>query len=454
MEPSSCLPSIRNVLHIRSTVRDSYPVPWNCQREESNTRTRTVLVVREDEEEDDDDDDDEIARKPPLEGAPSTQVLVGNAGGDKSLCCQVCDLNEWRYVCPQCETKYCSVSCYQNHQEGCTERFYQSRVNEVLQLEAKERQRDTRQLLTRFHQEQQQYLHDTRPTNDFLEVLPKEKLYKILQLVESGDDEQIANILQKHPAIRQALHHAIQGGELQDWLLEPWHPWWRPRLARSAEDTDTDDDESSAESTFPTLDDRILQIPRLNATKVPPHPLLQYNVIDLLYSVALTLRLYHGLDNALETAGSAAVTFLESSKVLSHDARYTSVAEALASCVCVDTDRRSRTSPSMKTATTTTPWEVLVGDVALLCRNRRLLARALLEASDLFVAATATAKAEKAGKELKMLLKLSWKKLQFYLSWSRDGPLPPPGEIEAWVLDWQPDSWAPSDLNLLPQGTT
>ena len=42
--------------------------------------------------------------------------------------CQVCQREESKYACPKCSTPYCSLACYKNHGDLCTEGFYQSQV--------------------------------------------------------------------------------------------------------------------------------------------------------------------------------------------------------------------------------------------------------------------------------------------------------------------------------------
>eukprot|EP01028_Stygiella_incarcerata_P004548 TRINITY_DN2002_c0_g1_i1.p1 TRINITY_DN2002_c0_g1~~TRINITY_DN2002_c0_g1_i1.p1 ORF type:complete len:143 (+),score=29.76 TRINITY_DN2002_c0_g1_i1:120-548(+) len=33
--------------------------------------------------------------------------------------CQVCGKESWKYKCPQCQTKYCSIPCFRKHKETC-----------------------------------------------------------------------------------------------------------------------------------------------------------------------------------------------------------------------------------------------------------------------------------------------------------------------------------------------
>jgi hypothetical protein len=48
--------------------------------------------------------------------------------------CEVCESNKFKYSCPRCDIKYCSVDCYKNHNEkNCSESFYKELVQQELQ---------------------------------------------------------------------------------------------------------------------------------------------------------------------------------------------------------------------------------------------------------------------------------------------------------------------------------
>jgi hypothetical protein len=46
--------------------------------------------------------------------------------------CSTCQKNDFKYICPKCKIKYCSVECYKQHNVDCTESFYKNQVEEDL----------------------------------------------------------------------------------------------------------------------------------------------------------------------------------------------------------------------------------------------------------------------------------------------------------------------------------
>lgn len=62
-----------------------------------------------------------------------------NEGDDKKeitiqskIKCIQCGKNDFKYICPKCKIKYCSVECYKSHSVQCTENFYKQNVEEEL----------------------------------------------------------------------------------------------------------------------------------------------------------------------------------------------------------------------------------------------------------------------------------------------------------------------------------
>jgi hypothetical protein len=360
----------------------------------------------------------------------NTTPRVTNATSSTS--CGVCHRNEPRYACPHCEIQYCSVGCYKDHGTVCTETFYKNRVEKVVQLQVKEKKEETHNILNRAYREQQE------------SSFSQDELYNLLQVLETGDEQKLSEILSSSH-IQSAIDQSIEKGELREWLLEPWHPWWRAELARTDNDNvDEDDEEDQEESPaeevpIETLDERLLKVPSIESLRRPGGnelPQLDFNLVDILYSIAWTLRLYHGVMNAKEVAIPAAHTLAESSSVLSKDARYDCLEEVLATSVVSSSESfRNRKDCN-------TPWDCLAQDVALICRNgRRQIGRALLEAIDVIKAAVNAAKRAKDAKGASELRKRR-KKIEFYLSWSQDPSVALTltdlsQDITQWIADWK-----------------
>jgi hypothetical protein len=364
-----------------------------------------------------------------------------SAEDDKTpLACAVCLQHEYRYHCPRCQLPYCSVECYRNHTttsndsstaSDCTEGFYKNRVSSILQLEAKEQQEATRKILNRQYEEQE---------------LSEEELYNVLLALEQHDENPSELQSMLSPSLRIAFENALHSGQLQELVLEQWHPWWRPELVTKGESNDND-----VLNNDQTLDERLLRITPFHSLRKGTRPNLLYNLIEVLYSIVWTFRLYHGSRNAISLAVEATRT-LSASTVLSEDARYTTLEEALIQCTAAST----RLYPSG----CNTPWTTLAQDVALLTTNSRQVVRALLEAMDLVKAAISALKKEsEEGYENEVSnLRRVRKKLEFFMSWSREATELDESvgeEIHEWIDQWKnTDGDGLDDLLLHSVGTS
>lgn len=338
--------------------------------------------------------------------------------------CRICQNHEARYACPRCEVPYCSVDCYKRHDGGggsCTEGFYQERVSSVLGLEAKDASQSMESILNRSHQ---MYSETSVQDN-----ISEDELYRLAEALEHSnmDDKQLVeNALT--PELRLAFERAVRKGELSH-VVESWHPWWVPELIPVDETIDTPTQK------LLSLDERLLAIPSFRSLRVSASPCLSFNLLELLFSIATTLRLYHGVDNAIAHAcPDVAYTLVALSAVLREDARYNSVAEALVSCI-------TGTSFHQLLGNHDFQWNTVVEDVALLCDNlgRRFLGRAFLEAIDITKAVIKSVK--KRGEDATELRKAR-KKLEFYLSWTQEAELPQDlaRKVRDWMHEWKQSS--------------
>lgn len=365
-----------------------------------------------------------------------------------------------RYTCPKCHVPYCSVTCYQRHSGGdakdgrsCTEEFYKHRVSQVLQLEVKEKSNDVRHMLNSVHQQRCNPV-EQHPVQNKEAHLSQKELVQLLSLMEQyeNDDDGMARVLSSlSPRVQATVErvtreHALGSGDasLNDWFLEPWYPWWRTELvALDSQDEDESLDAESETEPIKTLDERIMAVPSFDTIFRPKKSTLQplqYNLVDILQSAVGMLRLYHGVDNAVELPVEAYHSVVQGSMVLSQDARFDSLEDVLADCARrLSTKRALGIALSTDKGCSSTPWTVLSHDVVLMSQNHRLVARALLETSDVINAAISKQKKSSAADVVSEMRRVR-KKLQFYLSWSlahRDRVARLSTSISDWVADWK-----------------
>jgi hypothetical protein len=374
------------------------------------------------------------------------------------------------YRCPKCAMPYCSVECYKYHKTDCTESFFHGRVAQVLQLEVKERKNDMQRILQRFHDGQrcnnnsdsmddpsQFLLHgndqeeeeDEEPDGCYSSsgkkhkqqqrpltippLLSTEQLRQLWESLEGCETEQDWDRLWRESpmlmrsALAQLKYDQRHGdARLEEWCLEPWHPWWQPRLEEEPVGEEGDNDDvheeafSGATGATTTLDeDCILNTPAFQAisNRRSPHPSVPYNLVDLLHGIVVTLRLYHGVDNSADVPNEAIATLLDHSMVLRQsDCCFESVHAVLlhvrttmnntntSSNTCkVQHNDDGRTGTGKATPPAAATLTVL-DDVAVILANRRYVARALWEGQTIL----------QRRKQSQRLAK----KIEYYRSWA------------------------------------
>mmetsp|Transcript_20336 Transcript_20336/g.41894 ORF Transcript_20336/g.41894 Transcript_20336/m.41894 type:complete len:582 (+) Transcript_20336:119-1864(+) len=207
-------------------------------------------------------------------------------------------------------------------------------------------------------------------------------------------------------------------------------PWWMPfeeKICSTDEDTRNES---------PTLDERILSLralPKLHHGTAP-NLSLAYNIVEVLYSTAFSIRATKPLSSKIDdeegTSIYQAALLLSHSSVLSKDARYESVGNALSSS-SEQLINLLRTIPKENMNNSQLSWESLTSDVAKLSQNRRYVLRILFDASDICDVAIVHIKKnmktkrsedfysmKKEYEESKKSYKLALKKIEYFQSWS------------------------------------
>jgi hypothetical protein len=272
-----------------------------------------------------------------------------------------------------------------------------------------------------------------------------------------------------------ALHKYNES--ITEWILEPWSPWWYQNLepfrrhsSQRESPIDEDDDDIVEEcdrsngGTFndttttktinnhPTFDERLVSVPKFetlyrmrkyckgdgNDQRLQQFPSLQYNLIEILFATVYTLRTYHGVKNIVDDiAVDAATTLVSTSLVLQQDQRFTTLESVLLECTNINHplhkqlqyyDDRKNKCNSLSCGDTS--FQILQ-DVALIYKNHRYVARALMEASDILQLAITEMKRVSKGKathsitfdsgttiDMRHQLRRMHQKILFYLSWT------------------------------------
>jgi len=392
-----------------------------------------------------------------------------------SSSCLVCKENEARYVCPRCQTPYCSMKCYRDHATraisstsstdhssfSCTEEFFKEKVTSLMQLESLEQVNRTHQALNRYHHNKSQHQEFSWATNtnddkakdkngSLLPIEYEERdLYQLLSKLEELDDgNQLSPVeLSKllPVSIKAMFENDLQHGQIQELVLDRWYPWWKRELVHldekdeNKEEKDEINDRGNIEHEksvcesrksqnifSKTLDERLFGVPDFDdfgknkdVMMSNNNDILLYNLLDILHATCRILRLYHGVKNASRQAPvEAAITLIKTSSVLSKDTRFITLSQVLTHCTTESLGCNNEQTQSNNKLS-------FIEDIALLLTSHRLVGRALLEAADILKAATKELKSNQImekyddnGGNLKQIRRLR-KKLQFFLSWTQ-----------------------------------
>lgn len=413
--------------------------------------------------------------------------------GPRAPLCIVCKERAAAYTCPRCNARYCALPCYKCHSDRCTEGFYrESAVQELRSITAThdEKQR-MQEILQRLHEAELGGDDDGSSSSsssggeDADELggphfggLSQATLRRLLAKAQACGGALDVSEADLSPTELAAFHRALAAGELAG-AVAPWEPWWLAPEAEALElgvagtalvapagGTDSGDIGPPAEgagaagagaTTLPAPPSKPLP-PLSSLTRAPPSPLLQYQLLDLLYAYCHTLRLYNG-DWQSAPAEAAGVLFAISA-VLAGAASHAPLAAAAAS----DGSAVAATPPAATTATAllaciTAACQPLVGgreqrgfavalltDVAAVLRcGRPLVVTALMDLTRLIEAARQEQEQQqqgqppprssssagggggdvdagpaKAARALARRLLAAQRKLLFFLSWANE----------------------------------
>lgn len=303
---------------------------------------------------------------------------------------------------------YCTVKCYKNHGQQCTEGFYKDQVMNVMASEkdpSPEDKENMAKMLKRVHEEQQ----------EAQDLVQDDVIMERFQELSMKDDIEIDMLTPDEKAM--FLRHVAEGALTK--FIEPWTPWWTQSEASYLQNTSVarntriqvlDGDDEQASEVDPTVyapkypvgllsDDEHRKLPPLNSilqTK-KPSPCLGNHLISILHAYVRVMQRYNG--DYRDCAVEAAYDLLDFCPVLSRNAVYQSMSQVYMACndqASLDADK--------------TNYFV---DVAQLLKSRRFVLDVLNDARHLIQTAS------DLQKKKKKLLQAE-RKLWFYLLWTNE----------------------------------
>lgn len=272
--------------------------------------------------------------------------------------CRVCREQPAEYTCPRCNARYCSLECYKQHSDRCTEGFYRdAAVAELKGISAGEDERRRMlDILQRLHLQEVEGSGGGSSDDEGSEEegaeggLSQQTLHRLLAKMQAAGGELEVAAEDLTPQELAAFHRALADGELSG-AVPPWQPWWLSEDAarlelgaggtalvaeqhagaagpgREARQAPAMSQQQPAQqqhqqqapsppgqvegqaraSVMPPPPSRPLP-PLAALTRAAPSPLLGYQLLDLLYAYCLTLRRYNG-DYQWEAADAADTLF-------------------------------------------------------------------------------------------------------------------------------------------------
>lgn len=367
--------------------------------------------------------------------------LFPSTGAQSQSRCQICRAHAWKYTCPKpnCGARYCSVTCYKSHSNKCTEAFYRDKVLGCLNISDDRRTSDMEKLLQRHHNDLQrgndafvdddedvssadgnqfqqqwsQHINDSSEKEDSEEILRKIEMQALRD--EPIDVNELPLSLRLE--FERDVHNNLE--------LELWIPWW---IEQESPVQEISVGNKVAKGSC-YLDSCLSSIPKFEylfpSTSTFDPAQLRFNAVDILCSVCRVLRLFNGECGFLDKAKTdefndgfvldAAHTLLQSSQVLSDDARYESMHEVMVSIYAA-----SYTSSNSPINEVSFERNLLVEDVVKLSRSVVFIWRAFSEGVYILDHAIMNMKSRKADMDKKVLRKVKQakKKMIFYTSWS------------------------------------
>ncbi|XP_064386881.1 zinc finger HIT domain-containing protein 2-like [Halichondria panicea] len=237
---------------------------------------------------------------------------------DSRQFCNICLVESFKYTCPRCNIRYCSINCYKSERHlQCSELFYKECV--MRDLKNSERSPEDKQrmmeLLQRFEAENATQLQGAESDTPSLE----ERLAGLD--IDCTEGELVWQRLTAQE--KREFNDMIKSGAAGD-LLDAYTPWWEASSKVTPVESDSDITVRSRPA-LPT------DLPLLSSTVKTVSPCVKYTVLNVLYAYAYTVRLFNGGHSELPLQSSQAL--LELATSLCQNVVFNSVREATGSAI-------------------------------------------------------------------------------------------------------------------------
>eukprot|EP01080_Neovahlkampfia_damariscottae_P009083 gene9083-1178_t len=298
------------------------------------------------------------------------------------IICTICKKQYTKYTCPKCNIKYCSLHCYKSHSNECTETFYVERVLENVNLKdtPESFKTESMEMLKKIDLEK---FSKVEMSDDLLDKLEKLNLENDVNFKDLPED------------IKNDFMNSLKDGRISTWITT-WEPFW-------------------IKKNFVIEDFKLPAIDSLTKANLSEN--LMYNLIDLIYSFAYTMRIFNG-EIVTDSCVDMSNMILKISKLLSENFNHLSEESAISLLLENSFNKEIFESKQFSI--------LIIKDVSMIFESKSYIIKSLQNLEDIFRMSSKMIK----EKDWKMKLKLCEKKIYFYKIWVNSKIKFPSSEID------------------------
>ncbi|RCH95690.1 hypothetical protein CU098_001672 [Rhizopus stolonifer] len=202
--------------------------------------------------------------------------------------CEICQKQFSNYVCPRCNLRYCSLTCYKDLKHAdCTESFYRESVTAEIQTRELDKNDKNKMLAMLQRLEQENQALDLDDDDHYESMLDRFSQIDI----EHTDANVIWDLLsdQERKEFEHVLHNVEKTGDWHAWHLPSYSPWWEASSLIQEQDQSIPG---------PVLPASLPDFTRLTqpATRSSPH--IVWNGLSILATYSYLMR--HAMGDLLE----------------------------------------------------------------------------------------------------------------------------------------------------------
>ncbi|CAO1419264.1 unnamed protein product [Diamesa tonsa] len=212
--------------------------------------------------------------------------------------CEICETSDFKYSCPRCSIKYCSLSCYQSQSHmQCTEEFYKEQV--LKQLSERNGndvdEKKVLEMLARIEKtEEEDFEFDGEHIEDIDSDDSVEEEHSLAVRLAEVDLNNADDIWDRLTDVeKQEFKSIVYNGEVEN-IVIPVQPWWKLKLPQKLV-SDEADDKVKIDKIMEQCPKESLEIKNfLKISTKTPAKCIIYNIANVLGAYTYIFQYYNG----------------------------------------------------------------------------------------------------------------------------------------------------------------